>query len=61
MRELNSREVCEVNAGSAQQTMDAGCFAATVFLGISPFFGPSTIVSAVFGVFTACHDVDFMS
>jgi hypothetical protein len=61
MRELSSQEVMLVGGGSPPQTMDVGCFAAMVYLGISPFFGPGAIVSAVFSVVTACHDVDFTS
>lgn len=61
MRELTGYEVGLVGGGSGVQTMDAGCFAATVYLGISPFFGPAAVVGAAFGVMSACHDVDFMS
>lgn len=61
MRELSGQEVVMVSGGATPQTMDAGCFAATVYLGISPFFGPAAMVGAMFSVFTACHNVDFTS
>jgi hypothetical protein len=61
MRKLSDREVALVDGGSSSQTMDVGCFAASVYLGISPFFGPAAVVGAAFGVFTACYDVGFSS
>ncbi|MDO9521708.1 MAG: hypothetical protein Q7L19_16015 [Pseudohongiella sp.] len=61
MRKLSDSEVAIVDGGSAPQTMDVGCFAANVYLGISPFFGPAAVVSAVFGVVIACHEVGFRS
>lgn len=57
MRELTGNEMTLVSGGSAPQTMDFGCFAASVYLGVSPFFGPAAVFGAAFGVVSACYNV----
>lgn len=63
MRELNANEVEMVGGGSdsTPSTMGIGCFSAMVFVGISPFFGPATMVGAGFAAVAACEDVSFTS
>lgn len=63
MRELSEAEVGMVAGGSdsAPETMGIGCFSAMVFVGISPFFGPATMVGAGFAAVSACEGVDFTS
>lgn len=60
MRELSAVEVGLVSGGSDSppRSMGMGCFSAMVFVGISPFFGPATMVGAAFGAFSACQGVD---
>ncbi len=59
MRELNRSEVNLVSGGASYETMDVGCFIASVNLGLSPFFGPVMIYGAVFSWLGACHEYIF--
>lgn len=59
MRELSKSEVSLVSGGANYDTMDFGCFSASVYLGLSPFFGPLMIYGAVFNFFASCHEYMF--
>jgi hypothetical protein len=59
MRELSKSEVSLVSGGANYDTMDAGCFFANIYLGLSPFGGPVMIYGAVFSWLGACHEYIF--
>ena len=60
MRELSISEVSLVSGGDSNyDTMDFGCYIASVNLGLSPFFGPVMIYGAVLNFFASCHEYIF--
>ena len=59
MRELSKSEVSLVSGGASYDTMDVGCYIASVNLGLSPFFGPVMIYGAVLNFFASCHEYIF--